>query len=1041
MPPPEWFKPGREVVFHYGDGYGDYDGWLDLRKKTWFFICPAKGKEKSWEEELDDYTFHMFEKKKKKKMGSMIVEKEEKKKKKKKKLIKRGEGGTYEEGTDVCRKNSDGEVVDGVIVEVNKEMQSADAFLEDDDFDDDGECTYLVEWNDGSTEELGEDQIKSAVLLRKEEEKRLTKLADQKRMAKMDKEKTDVKEKKKTIAKEKEDMFAAISDNDTDDDSLGFASNGGKSQKKSAMPALTISNNYPTAKRSSSSISVPKKASRTTKKSKPNPLQLQMESGPKVSFPRASKSQKILNATGSPRKMNGTQEHPQLTVTSNKVSHKISSHTGAEQKSSRKSEKKRQDEMEKEQIKANAMRFRNELNNASYRGTKAIQQNQKDGKELPEQKYHDEHPYLATKRHELLQKVVIDPLQVYVNSSPMRVKSCLGVTHDEDGPYAGTATLMSADKSQLRKAIVQVIQNWIFFAHGTFKDDPRIEINPKGDNVFFTLNEKGQQDSVEFFIKQVTVGPTKQIAFNLVDKQEAYWFATHIWSVLIQLQSQLIAVKRDVLAKYSTFSDQSLSFTVDYVDPKALHSKASKKINQQYDLLSITYNDAIDNKPKSVRCWSTHLSMLGQTYERFAKDDPYMQRRLLRIFNVIARYTIFGKLTVGSQASISMETVSELADSFGCNYEAFASPLNRFWPGESYCSLFQDTDGYFGSRGSFYHQSLPKDGASYEINPPFDKESVLRCKSKMASLLEEGNTKKLPVACCTVFPFTRESFRQYIEDKHLKKFFVAARIMGKSNNAENQKTSQEKDIWATNRNVWFTQGQQHDFESGRYGSRGQEVGSHWEAEHPQIFMVFQNDEGRKKWPCTEDKLKVVVAAFTTRPSKDLFKLGKAHVETGKAREEYRLRKLNGGGQSSPRASGSQRSGKHKSSAPPVNEISIDLTKSSSSPRTKKINPPQVKNGEGRTPRIPAWFSGSPLQCYIFRCLHLKDAGTASVEKLLKSVKDEAVTKGWDEWDSRWDKEGPMPEILGGITDLLMGASKTSGAAASAAGDKHDGDFA
>mmetsp|Transcript_14008 Transcript_14008/g.28722 ORF Transcript_14008/g.28722 Transcript_14008/m.28722 type:complete len:245 (-) Transcript_14008:65-799(-) len=81
MPPPEWFKPGREVVFHYGDGYGDYDGWLDLRKKTWFFICPAKGKEKSWEEELDDYTFHMFEKKKKKKMGSMIVEKEEKKKK------------------------------------------------------------------------------------------------------------------------------------------------------------------------------------------------------------------------------------------------------------------------------------------------------------------------------------------------------------------------------------------------------------------------------------------------------------------------------------------------------------------------------------------------------------------------------------------------------------------------------------------------------------------------------------------------------------------------------------------------------------------------------------------------------------------------------------------------------------------------------------------------------------------------------------------------------------------------------------------------
>jgi hypothetical protein len=51
--PPDWFKQGRSVVFHYDDGYGDYEGWLDLRgraKDVWWFICPAVGREAGWEE-------------------------------------------------------------------------------------------------------------------------------------------------------------------------------------------------------------------------------------------------------------------------------------------------------------------------------------------------------------------------------------------------------------------------------------------------------------------------------------------------------------------------------------------------------------------------------------------------------------------------------------------------------------------------------------------------------------------------------------------------------------------------------------------------------------------------------------------------------------------------------------------------------------------------------------------------------------------------------------------------------------------------------
>ncbi len=57
---------------------------------------------------------------------------------------------------------------------------------------------------------------------------------------------------------------------------------------------------------------------------------------------------------------------------------------------------------------------------------------------------------------------------------------------------------------------------------------------------------------------------------------------------------------------------------------------------------------------------------------------------------------------------------------------AAAGPLCRF------SSLFPDTDRFFGSVGSFFQ--LPLAGGSFEVNPPFDSQSVLLCIDRMVEV-------------------------------------------------------------------------------------------------------------------------------------------------------------------------------------------------------------------------------------------------------------------------------------------------------------------
>lgn len=79
------------------------------------------------------------------------------------------------------------------------------------------------------------------------------------------------------------------------------------------------------------------------------------------------------------------------------------------------------------------------------------------------------------------------------------------------------------------------------------------------------------------------------------------------------------------------------------------------------------------------------------------------------------------------------------------DHECYASPLNRNL--STFCSVFEDTDRFFGSRGSFY-DFLPESGC-FECNPPFDQASVQACFRHVAKILSHSSG---PLCIVVVIP-------------------------------------------------------------------------------------------------------------------------------------------------------------------------------------------------------------------------------------------------------------------------------------------------
>ncbi len=122
-----------------------------------------------------------------------------------------------------------------------------------------------------------------------------------------------------------------------------------------------------------------------------------------------------------------------------------------------------------------------------------------------------------------------------------------------------------------------------------------------------------------------------------------------------------------------------------------------------------------------------HLRKLRSLWEANNISDATSEQGFRAdLFSILTRYqALEGK---GWQAGTPDAVQACLQRHFGVFAEAFASPLNCYHP--LYFSAFPDTDGAFGSCGSFFEfiegEASSTTGGSYVANPPFCQYAMLR---------------------------------------------------------------------------------------------------------------------------------------------------------------------------------------------------------------------------------------------------------------------------------------------------------------------------
>ncbi|KAK2722971.1 mRNA (2'-O-methyladenosine-N(6)-)-methyltransferase-like [Artemia franciscana] len=140
-------------------------------------------------------------------------------------------------------------------------------------------------------------------------------------------------------------------------------------------------------------------------------------------------------------------------------------------------------------------------------------------------------------------------------------------------------------------------------------------------------------------------------------------------------------------------------------------------------------------KGDAVRVNSMFMQKLEQLYRFNSPEDRKFDYFLPRVWCLLKRYNTFFGLNPNegqsTQGALPVTVFECLNKHFGVTFECFASPMNSYF--KQYCSAFPDTDGYFGSRGSFL-DFKPISG-SFEANPPFCEELMNAAVTHMEHLL------------------------------------------------------------------------------------------------------------------------------------------------------------------------------------------------------------------------------------------------------------------------------------------------------------------
>ncbi|KAF7491973.1 hypothetical protein SSS_04848 [Sarcoptes scabiei] len=243
---------------------------------------------------------------------------------------------------------------------------------------------------------------------------------------------------------------------------------------------------------------------------------------------------------------------------------------------------------------------------------------------------------------------------------------------------------------------------------------------------------------------------------------------------------------------------------------------------------------------------AVHHQKLELLYYYNCRDDRRYNLFLARVWCLLKRYqSLFDKFEgVSFQNSLPLSVFATLHKNFGVTFECFASPFNCYF--RQYCSLFPDTDGYFGSRGSILN-FYPTSG-SFQAFPP-DSEDLIDASITHFEKLLENSREPL-------------SFILFIQQR--PKF--SSDILSK---LENNKFKRMQLKIAANEHQ-FRSGLQHLINSTDVVQISQT---------DTVIYFLQNDGGFLNWGPTPERIEELTESFVLDRDKEIIILTPAQTAT------------------------------------------------------------------------------------------------------------------------------------------------------------------
>eukprot|EP01103_Thecamoeba_quadrilineata_P021531 TRINITY_DN9924_c0_g1_i2.p1 TRINITY_DN9924_c0_g1~~TRINITY_DN9924_c0_g1_i2.p1 ORF type:complete len:370 (+),score=75.59 TRINITY_DN9924_c0_g1_i2:903-2012(+) len=246
---------------------------------------------------------------------------------------------------------------------------------------------------------------------------------------------------------------------------------------------------------------------------------------------------------------------------------------------------------------------------------------------------------------------------------------------------------------------------------------------------------------------------------------------------------------------------------------------------QEEEVLVVPYWDQI-----RVQWNRTALYLNRRHYERlqalYSTHCGEMDKFKRRLFCLLTRYEALGG--PGYQAATPCPVLEALSTKLGLQHECFASPLNCRLA--SYGSAFYDTDRFFGSSGSFFHDFNPKTG-SFQANPPFVEEVMMGMALKIVDLLKKSEEEGEPLSFVVVVPGWKDtpSYQLLVQSRFVRKEMQLEKY-------------------------------QHVFHDG---FQHRSTKDYRVADCVTIVFFLQNEKGSVKWPVTEEVVGLVRSGFAS----------------------------------------------------------------------------------------------------------------------------------------------------------------------------------